>query len=89
MNREEIQRRLLFILHRGLVELRLLAQGQKSQNILDLSDALEPIPGYLNQWEVGYLEQIRSILKGYQAKYPDTSFDYERYVDVDIPPERF
>jgi len=89
MNQQELQRRLLFIIHRGLVEARLLAQAQKHQQLFDLTDALEPIPGYMDRWEESHLEAIRFNLKIYRQKYPDSTFDYLRYLDVDSPPERF
>jgi hypothetical protein len=88
MNQEELRRRLLFILHRGFVETRLLGQAQKHQQVFDLADALETIPGYLDVWEERYLESIRFNLKTYRQKYPG-SFDYLRYLDVDAPPGRF
>jgi hypothetical protein len=89
VNQQELRRRLLFILHRGLVEARLLAQAQKHQQLFDLADALEPLPGYMDGWEGQYLKAIRFNLETYQGKYPGLSFDYLRYLDVDPPPERF
>ena len=44
---KDLQRRLLFILHRGLVDARLLALGGNHAQLFDLADALEPLPGWL------------------------------------------
>jgi hypothetical protein len=89
MRQQELQRRLLFILHRGLVEARLLAQAKKHQQLFDLADALEPIPGYMDRWEEQHLKAIRFNLKTYREKHPSSSFDYLRYLDVDPPPGHF
>jgi hypothetical protein len=86
---EELKRRLLFIVHRGLVEARLLAQAKKPEQLFDLVDALEPMPGYLDNWNDGHLEIIRFNLTKYRSKYANPSFDYPRYLDVDPPPQRF
>jgi hypothetical protein len=86
---EELQRRLLFIVHRGLVEARLLAQARNCAQIFDLTDALEPIPGYMTDWEDSHLESIRFNLKKYRDAYPSASFDYLRYLEVDPLPQRF
>jgi hypothetical protein len=89
MDMQERQRRLLFILHRGLVEARLLAQGKKIDQLFDLADALEIIPGYTDRWEDRNLEDVRFVLKNYRDKYPSPSFDYLRYLDVEPVPESF
>ena len=73
---EDIKLRLLFILHRGFVEARLLAGGNKSRQVFDLADALELIPGMLKNWQDEDLEQVRSLLKTYQDKYPGGGFDF-------------
>ena len=86
---EELRRRLLFILHRGLVEARLLAQAQKHEQLFDLADAIEPFPGYMDNWESPHIEAIRFNLKKYREKYPSPSFDYIRYLEIDPPPSRF
>jgi hypothetical protein len=52
---EDIKLRLLFILHRGLVEARLLAGADRSKQVFDLADALELIPGMLKDWHDGDL----------------------------------
>jgi len=73
---EDIKLRLLFILHRGFVEARLLAGANKASQVFDLADALELVPGMLKDWHDGDLEQVRSLLKTYQDKYPVGGFDF-------------
>jgi len=73
---EDIKLRMLFILHRGFVETRLLAGADKSMQVFDLADTLELIPGMLKNWNDGDLEQVRSLLKTYQDKYPKSGFDF-------------
>ena len=41
-----------------------------------IADALELIPGMLKNWHDGDLEQVRSLLKTYQGKYPEGGFDF-------------
>ncbi len=89
MKYPELHRRLLFILHRGLVEARLLAQSKNHEQLFALTDALEPLPGYLNNWEENHIEAIRSNLEKYRKRHPSPSFDYIRYLDTDPLPERF
>ena len=89
MTNQELNRRLLFILHRGLVEARLVAQAKKPEQLFDLTDALESLPSYMDSWDDRHLETIRFNLRKYREKYPSPSFDYLRYLDVDPPPERF
>lgn len=89
MDTHERQRRLLFILHRGLVEARLLAQGKNIEQLFGLADALEIIPGSIDRWDDRNLEDVRYCLKNYRDKYPSPSFDYVRYLDTDLPPAKF
>jgi hypothetical protein len=89
MNHSELERRLLFILHRGLVEARLPAQAHDHEQLFDLADALEPIPGYLDRWQDEYLDLIRLQLGSYRTKHPSPSFDYVRHLDIDPTPDRF
>jgi hypothetical protein len=83
-----IERRLLFILHRALVEARLLAQAGKTQQVHDLADALEPLPGWIASWKDEYLEATRSNLETYATKYPD-AFGYLDFIDKHDPPAAF
>jgi hypothetical protein len=82
---EDIHRRLLFVLHRGLVESRLLARAGKQQQVFDLADALEQIPGWMVTWDGNCLEDIRESIKTYEEKYPD-AFRYSDYLDKYDPP---
>jgi hypothetical protein len=82
---ENIKLRLLFILHRGFVEARLLAGGNKTQQVFDLADALELIPGMLKNWQEGDLERVRSLLKTYQDKYPIGGFNFICRLDSQEP----
>ena len=82
----DLQRRLLFIVHRGLVELRLLAQAGKTAQAYDLADALEPLPAWLAAWKEEYVDDVRSNLDTYAKKYPD-AFEYLAYLDKYDPPQ--
>jgi hypothetical protein len=82
---DELKRRLLFILKRGLIEARLLAQAKRTQQICDLSDGLEQLPSWLNAWDEQHLEELRSNLETYRNKYPD-SFSYLDFLDRYEPP---
>jgi hypothetical protein len=86
---EDIKIRLLFILHRGLAEVRLLSGENRCQQIFDLADALELIPGMLKNWNHKHLEQVRTLLKTYQEKYPTSwGFDFLSRLS-DQPPLEF
>jgi hypothetical protein len=73
---EDLKLRLLFILHRGLVEVRLLAGTNKSNQVFDLADALELIPGMLKDWHDDDFDRITTLLKTYQDKYSVGGFDF-------------
>lgn len=85
----DIHKRLLYILHLGFVEARLLAMGQKHQQIFDLADTLEFLPRYVDECTSENLDVIRCVLKGYQEKYPESRFDYLARLDELEPPERY
>lgn len=78
--------RLLFILHRGWVEARLLAQGQQWQQLYDLTDALEPLPAALTRWNDDELDATRFNLTAYETKYPENTFHYSHYLNLTTPP---
>ena len=84
----DVKKRLLHILHRGFVEARLLASAGNHQQLFDLADALETIPGCIDQWQDEHLDSIRFNLRTYQEKYPQ-AFDYLAYLEDYPPPERF
>jgi hypothetical protein len=81
----DLERRLLFILHRGWVEARLLGQGAKHQQVFDLADALEQLPGWLASWDDRHLDALRANLETYAKKYPD-AFRYLDFIDTYDPP---
>ena len=82
---DDIKLRLLFILHRGFVEVRLLAQANKDQQVFDLADALELIPGMLKNWKNEDFERVRVLLKTYQNKYPAKGFDFLGRLSDQLP----
>ena len=86
----DILQRLLFILHRGLSDLRYIARDGKTEQAYDLADTLENIPGYMVNWESSYFEQIKNQLERYQTKYKEVgSQDYVKYLADHPAPEEF
>lgn len=85
----EFTKRVMYILHWGLVEARNLALSEKNQQIHDLADALETLPGELINWRHDSLESIQFNLRTYQEKYQGESYDYLRYLGEEKPPESF
>lgn len=81
----DLQRRLLFILHRALVEARLLARAGRHDQVFDLADALEPLPAWMASWREEHLDSLRSNLSTYASKYPD-AFGYIDFIDKYEPP---
>jgi|SRR6516165_11595243 hypothetical protein len=78
-----LHRRLLLILHRGLVEIRNLALAKENTSrIADLSDTLELLPSLMDQWEDGHMDLVRRLLADYQTKHPDATFDYLSILDA-------
>jgi hypothetical protein len=69
-------RKLCYILHRGFVESRRLAQQGQDQQLFDLADAFEPIPGFFPDWNEECLDMVRSNLRTYQGQYGEKAFDY-------------
>jgi hypothetical protein len=76
-------RKLCYILHRGFVESRRLAQQAQDQQLFDLADAFEQIPGFVPDWNDQCLDQVRSNLRIYQGKYGPKAFDYLGILDMD------
>lgn len=85
----DLKKRLLFILHRGFSEARLLAQGDKCQQLFDLADAMEVLPKFVEACSEEDYELIRFVLKNYQDKYPENRFDHLAYLEQHEPPERY
>jgi hypothetical protein len=78
---DDLRRRILFILHRGFTEARNLAYAGRAEQIADLADALEIIPGMLLKWDAGQWDMLRFVLKTYEDKYPTGRYDYTPYLD--------
>ena len=85
---EELSKRLLYILHLGLVEIRNLALGAGQEQIAELADALELLPRFVNRFDEDNIEMTRFVLKTYQDKY-HSAFDYPARFDRYDAPERF
>ncbi len=68
---------------------RNLALSAGNEQIADLADALEILPGILDHWEEDRLELIRCVLKTYEEKYPGRAFNYLAGVEQHDPPDRF
>ena len=81
--------RLLFILHRGLTEIRNLALAAEHEQIADLADALEILPGMVEHWDQEKADLTHFVLRTYEGKYPSRAYDYEAYLDKYEPPDRF
>jgi hypothetical protein len=77
----EFQAKILFILHRGFVEARLLALAEKCEQLFDLADAMEVLPELLLQPQDENVERVREILTRYQEKYSNQCFDYLSYLE--------
>ena len=84
-----LARRLLYILHRGLVEARNLALSHGHKQIAELADALEIFPSLMDRWEDEHLPLIRSILETYQKEFSQSGYDYLQYLEQFAPPDRF
>jgi hypothetical protein len=74
-------RRLLFILHRGLTEARNLGYAGRSEQVAELADALELLPGLLLRWDGESMSLLRHLLKTYEDKFPTGRYDYTPYLD--------
>ncbi len=85
----DVKRRLLYMLHLGFVETRSLALAQRHQQLFDLADAMELLPGAIDAPTAEQLELIRSSLRGYKGKHPEAAFEYLKYLDWEDIPERF
>lgn len=86
---KDLTRRLGYILHLGLVEIRKLAGPQHCEQVADLADALELLPRFLQQATAQDLDLIREVLRNYQERYPQCTFNYLAYLDGEQPPEKY
>lgn len=84
-----LTRRLLYILHRGMVETRNLALHRGDKQIAALADALELLPSLMDHWQDDNLDLIRSILESYRKEFPQSGYDYLQYLESYDPPDRF
>ncbi len=85
----DLHRRLLFILHRGMVEARNLSAAGRCEQVSDLTDALELLPGLMLRWDDRAMESVQFALKTYEDKYPAGRYDYTPYLDRYPVPESF
>jgi hypothetical protein len=76
VGQDKLMTRLLYMLHRGFVEARLLAMAGKNQQLADLADTMEIVPSYLQSGNDEELEIIRFGLEKYRETYPSQVFDY-------------
>lgn len=77
-----LQKKLHYILHRALVDVRNLALAKDHQKVFDLADTFEILPSLMEQWEDGHLDLVRSILRRYQSKHQGQVFDYLSILDM-------
>jgi hypothetical protein len=89
MPQQEIRKRLLYMLHVGFVEVRNLAQAAGTVQIADLADAMEVLPRLVENCTDEELELVRSVLKNYQDKYPDTTYDLPTRFEKQEVPEAY
>jgi hypothetical protein len=85
----DTSKRLLFVLHRGLIEIRSLALREGNEQVAELADALEILPKFIEARSDDELELVRFALKNYQDKHPGGAFDYVAHVDKFEPPARY
>lgn len=76
----ELDKRLLFIMHTGCVEIRNLARAGANPMIHDLADILEAIPSYLAANRGDSEEILREEFARYQAKHGNKCV--HNYVDM-------
>lgn len=81
--------RILYILYRGLTEIRNLGYGGRSEQIAELADALELLPGMLVRWDDKSLEMLQFVLSDYERKYPVGRYDYTPYLDKWPVPDHY
>jgi hypothetical protein len=80
---------LLYILHRGLTEIRNLALNSGQEQIADLADALEIVPGMVENWNNEHSEMAHFVLQNYQSKYPGRAYDYVGHLERQDAPGQF
>jgi hypothetical protein len=87
---EQLLRSLLYVLHRGLSDVRYISRAGRTEQAFDLADALENVPGYIIDWTDDKLPLVVEQLRKYQEKYNEMSwFDYTKYLSEGEAPESF
>jgi hypothetical protein len=84
----DLHRRLMYILHRALNDARSLALGGRSEQVAELTDAVENLPSEMCNWRDDSLEAIRFQLRTYEGKFPD-AVGYSQYLGAVPVPERY
>lgn len=80
----DLRRRLRFLIHRGIVEIRNLGYaGGHDAQIADLADILEFLPEFLGEDREPNFAVIREQFEGYAARYPESNYNYLAYLDGD------
>jgi hypothetical protein len=83
LNPAVLQRKVHYILHRALVQIRQLARSRDHDHIADLADTMEVVPSLLDQEEANGLAVLLEVLGQYQARHPGTAFDYLSILQMD------
>jgi hypothetical protein len=83
---DEMCERILYILHRGLVEIRHLAPTGNYAQIRDLTEALELLPVHLHRWSNMSCQEIEKLLATYQSKNKGHCYEYVKFLgEYDLP----
>jgi hypothetical protein len=85
----EDERKLLYFLHRALVQARMMATANNHEQLRDLFDAIELIPSYLHHKDASLLTIIQSEVEAYHKKYRAMGTDCLGDWDVEPPQEGF
>lgn len=81
---DSTKQRLLYILHRGWVEARLLAMKGDNKQAEELADMLEIVPSIIAFDKIEDLVLLRQSFQDYSAKFA-SRFDYSALLDSDPP----
>ena len=80
---DDMQARLLRVLHRAFVQARNLALTGDCQQLYDLADTFEVLPELMARWDATTLGRIRSILADYQSVHAKSGYEYLLLLDGD------
>jgi hypothetical protein len=75
--------KLCFVLHRGFLEVRSLALTNSREQLFDLADTLEELPGLLPAWSDEHLPLLRRLLERYEKKYQGRASEFLSILDMD------